>query len=167
MPTYTAKTSGPGPFYVDLIVNPGAQSVPGNYTAVAWSLRARSTGGSPTWSGDSQSWSVNIGGYTYSGTWVLDFRSTSLIIVAGRTTNVVHNVDGTRVLSSSGTLTTNHSNFGSGTAGGTLTLDRIPRGPKVRYNGAWRDTIAFVKDGATWRQAVPYVKSGASWKPAG
>lgn len=168
MPTFSVKTTGTGPFYVDLVISPGVQNIAQNTTNVSWSLRARSTGGSPTWSASAQSWSVNIGGFTNSGTWTLDFRNGVVqIIVASSTWVIEHNNDGTKTLTSSGTLITDHTSFGRGTASGSVVLDRIPRGPKVRYNGAWRDTIAYVRSGGTWRNAVPYVKVGASWKPAG
>lgn len=167
MATYSAKTTGPGPFYVDLIVTPGTMNIEGNYTPVTWSLRARSTGGSPTWSGDLQQWAVNIGGSTPDGTWVLDFRSTNLIIVAGATVNIAHNADGTRTLNSGGSLYTNHTNFGNGTASGSMVLPRIPRGPRVRYAGTWRNTVAYVRTAGVWRIVVPYVRSGGVWRVGG
>lgn len=166
MVTYSARTNGSREFYVDLVVTPGTANIPGNYTPVTWSLRARGTG-STAWSNDPQSWSVNIGGSTASGSWIMDFRSTNLIVVAGNTINVPHNADGTRSLTSSGTLSTNHSYFGSGTASGTMALPRIPRGPRVRSGGTWRNTVAYVRVGGVWKVATPYVRVGGVWKVAG
>lgn len=40
-------------------------------------------------------------------------------------------------------------------------------GARVRYAGAWKQAIPYVKVAGVWRMAVPYVRSGGSWKNTG
>lgn len=44
---------------------------------------------------------------------------------------------------------------------------RIPRGPRVRYNNQWRNTVAYVNQGGTWKIAVPYVNQSGTWRIGG
>jgi Siphovirus protein of unknown function (DUF859) len=170
MATYSAAASGSGPFYVDLTVTNTSQDIGDNTSRVHWALYARlATSGWATWSGDSQSWSVNIGGAVRSGLWILDFRpgTAKSILIAQGDVDITHNSDGTKTFTSSGTLSTNHSSFGSGTASGSMTLPRIPRGPRVLYQGTWRNTVAYVRVNGSWVTAVPYVRVSGTWRIAG
>jgi len=170
MTVYVAKTSGSGPFYVDLSVTTNSQNIAANTSSVHWAIYARlASSGWPTWSGSTQSWSVNIAGAVRSGSWILDFRpgdAKSILIAQGDVT-VTHNSDGSKSFNPSGTLTTNHSSFGSGTASGSYTLPDIPRGPRVRVSGTWQNTVAYVRVSGVWRVAIPYVRTGGVWKVGG
>lgn len=46
-------------------------------------------------------------------------------------------------------------------------LVRIPRGPRVKDSGVWKNTILYVKDNGTWKVAIPYVKDNGTWKIGG
>jgi hypothetical protein len=48
-----------------------------------------------------------------------------------------------------------------------FSLVRIPRGPRVKDSGVWRNTILYVKDNGTWKIAIPYVKDNGTWKIGG
>lgn len=46
-------------------------------------------------------------------------------------------------------------------------IPRIPRGPRVKDAGTWKNTIAYVKDAGVWKIAIPYVKDAGTWKIGG
>jgi hypothetical protein len=48
-----------------------------------------------------------------------------------------------------------------------FSLVRIPRGPRVKDSGVWRNTILYVKDNGEWKTAIPYVKDNGEWKIGG
>lgn len=48
-----------------------------------------------------------------------------------------------------------------------FSLVRIPRGPRVKDSGVWKNTILYVKDNGTWKVAIPYVKDNGTWKIGG
>jgi hypothetical protein len=48
-----------------------------------------------------------------------------------------------------------------------FSLPRIPRGPKVKDSGVWKNTVMYVKDGGVWKIAIPYVKDNGTWKIGG
>lgn len=37
-------------------------------------------------------------------------------------------------------------------------------GPRIWHEGAWHNTIAFLKHDGVWRNAIPYVKHDGTWK---
>jgi hypothetical protein len=41
--------------------------------------------------------------------------------------------------------------------------DILPGGFKIRVNGEWKDTTAFIKDG-TWKVVTPRIKINGTWK---
>lgn len=84
---------------------------------------------------------------------------------------VNHNNDGTKAVAVRGEFKTDIQSgtwaFPSTTVTGTHTLPRIPRGPRVRHNGVWRNTMIYVRDGGRWRQAICYVRHASKWRQAG
>lgn len=48
-----------------------------------------------------------------------------------------------------------------------ITLTPIPRGPRIKTGGTWKQTVLYVKTGGVWKIAVPYVKTGSTWKIGG
>ena len=56
---------------------------------------------------------------------------------------------------------------GNGTATLAISPPLIPRGPRVRYNGTWRNTVAYAKVSGTWKTVVPYANVSGTWKVGG
>lgn len=107
------------------------------------------------------SWTNNSGGFDVAA------RSTQTIIDVQF--DIPHNADGTKTVTFNIRVgNTPTQTFGSGgTVKVTITLTRIPRGPRVRSGGVWRNTIAYVRSGGVWRIALPYVRTGGTWKLGG
>lgn len=57
-------------------------------------------------------------------------------------------------------------NYGSidDSATASLTVPSIPRGPRVKVDGVWRPSVAYVRVDGVWRVAVPYVRVGGVWR---
>ena len=146
--------------------------VANNATKWDFSLRVENVkGSSATWSGVQTDYSINIGGQTFSGTTpagAFDFRDGADYhnIRLGTTGWIAHNADGTKTLSFSGRVDDAHI-FGDARASGSIVAPRIPRGPRVRVNGVWRNTVAYVRVGGVWRIAIPYVRQSGTWRVAG
>lgn len=117
-------------------------------------------------------WTGSDGGTARSGTAELaPAGSWSPREVGAWTVAKVHDADGT-LPAASRTFTFSIEASGTSGLGGpttqsvTLTIPRIPRGPRVKSGGTWRNTIAYVKTGGVWKIAIPYVKQG-TWKVGG
>lgn len=85
---------------------------------------------------------------------------------------IPHNSDGTRpdlVIRGFCDAATNATYVPENTLAYTsaISLSRIPRGPRVKDGGVWKNTILYVKDNGTWKIAVPYVKDNGTWKIGG
>lgn len=85
---------------------------------------------------------------------------------------IPHNTDGTRpdvVIRGFCDAATNVTYVPENTTANTaaFALTRIPRGPRVKDNGVWKNTILYVKDNGTWKIAIPYVKDNGTWKIGG
>lgn len=80
--------------------------------------------------------------------------------------NVPHGADGTR-----GAVTLRmRLQYGSINEDHTVSFNdfpRIPRGPRVKDGGVWKNTILYVKDAGVWKIAIPYVKDAGTWKIGG
>jgi len=89
-----------------LNINETGVSATGNYSSVAWSFYMNCGNGS-SWNSNPTSWSANISGVGYSGTYTFDFRSTNSVLIAATSLNVGHAADGT--LASSGSASTGYT----------------------------------------------------------
>jgi hypothetical protein len=125
MPTYDGGVSNPGynvsyTFRLNTSenTNPSANTSTINWEIIlirnnfaVWNLNASQT-----------SWSANIGGYTYSGTFAYDFRNYSSLRIYGTTTgDIAHNADGSKSISVSASFS-GPGPLVSGSAGGTMPL---------------------------------------------
>ncbi len=52
-------------------------------------------------------------------------------------------------------------------SGGPWNLPRIPRGPRVRVAGVWKNTLMYVRVSGVWKIVIPYIKVGGVWKIGG
>lgn len=173
----TATFSGNGNYYIDVDAAVTSQNIAGNYSTVYYRVYVVKTSGSGFWSGASGANTAyarftGTGGYlevwNASG-FAYDFRngsnSGSFLWTEG-TVNIAHNADGTGSYDFASEIRLD--GLGTATAGtGSRGLPRIPRGPRVKTGGTWRNTICYVKVGGTWRIALPYVKTGGTWRLGG
>jgi len=127
MATYTGTFSGRSQYKIQLNVSQGAQSIPGNYTTVHWSIYIIE---SPNWgsfTSDPSYWSVNIGGHTSSGSFPsYNFNNYDSLFIASGSFNVAHNADGTAAIWNSASISA-AGPLGSASASGSLGLSTIPR----------------------------------------
>jgi hypothetical protein len=116
--------------------------------------------------GDGNTWSLS--GAVGVGSTGFDIATGSTGTLGSGNFWLGHNSDGT-VGNPSLTLSVSSSNFyvGNGSVSVSESGPRIPRGPRVRHGGAYRNTIAYVKHNGAWRIAIPYVKHNGAWKVAG
>ncbi len=104
-------------------------SIPGNSSSVPSSLGIRKLSGSGRFQSSPASyWSVNIDGQPFSGSIPgYDFTAYTFLTLFAGTLTIIHNPDGSKTISGSGSFSEGSSNIGSGTASGSITLSLIPR----------------------------------------
>lgn len=115
-----------------LTVNQGTQSVSGNYTNVSWYLDLIENYGSFV-NNPTGSYSININGTTYTGTFPAFARKTTTRIRSG-STQVAHNADGTKSFNFSASAT-GVNVLGSASLSGSMSLKTIPRASTATFNG--------------------------------
>ena len=134
--------NGSGPFYVMLASADGTQEVVNNRTWFDWNIQVGCwDNGWGTFTGNAQYWSVNFGGNVYSGTWTLDFRpagsSGRRYVIGSGGTWIGHNSDGTRPgFPNYGSIDSDHSSVGDGTATTWMDAPTIPRASTVTWDVA-------------------------------
>ena len=174
-----ALFSGNGNYQIDVdaALVPGSQNIAANTSDVYWRVIVRKTAGTGFWSAASP---TNRGYARFTGTggytevwnvagFAYDFRNGSNSgewLFAQGVRTITHNADGTASFEFASEMTL--VSLGTAVAStGSIALPRIPRGPRVRSGGSWRNSVAYVRSGGQWKVAVPYVRSGGSWKVAG
>lgn len=151
-----------------ITVTVGAQNVSANTTSVTVKLQCYETAQQSSWHlTDDLPFSLSGFGATITGDWSFDFRPTGnqSYTLINTTRNIAHDSDGTKTLTITSSIA--GDTLGSSSPNVTITLPRIPRGPRVKDNGVWRNTIMYVKDNGVWRIAIPYVKDNGTWKIGG
>lgn len=152
-----------------------SQSVENNTTRLAIYLRAINRGNTSSFSNwpGTQTGSVDgvgtAGAYSANpflpsgvGTGVQRWRSGPHYI------DIPHGDDGTR-----GAVTLRQTLvYGNGAVNESATVSfndfpAIPRGPRVKVAGVWKNTVAYVKVAGVWKIAIPYVKVAGIWKIGG
>lgn len=121
-------------------ITTNSQSVTGNYSNVTVNLYLTFDGSSYyAYTSDTTSGSMTIDGvgFNYSiGSISFSSGQSKTITLASWTGNVIHNSDGTRTLSVSGSWNTNTSRIGSGSCSASATLPTIPRASTIAsFNG--------------------------------
>lgn len=122
-----------GSYTLRLTVNETATSTPNNTSTVTFSLELIKNSGSGLWNNNNCSWSININGTAYSGTFTYDFRSYSSLTLKSNTTQVIeHDSDGTKSISVSAYANMDNTPYVYPlNASGTLALTTIPRASDV------------------------------------
>lgn len=105
-------------------------------------------------------WSVSGDDWSFVGGSPMTVRYLNIV----RT--IAHDDEGEKTVSFSAT-TTLGSSVGKASVSGSLKLPKIPRGPRVRVSGSWKNTMAYVRVSGSWKLAIPYIRSGGVWKIAG
>lgn len=170
MVTLTDAFSTQSQYDLIFIVNQSSQDIADNQSVISWSLRIRKNSGSGYW------WNSATGSkrVRLDGTLVLDtevqacdFRDSTpqTIILSSGTRTLTHDADGTLTAAISAGVS--GLVLGSASMSGTIELDRIPRGPRVRVSGTWRNTVAYVRVSGSWRIAIPYVRVSGTWRVGG
>lgn len=129
-------------FTLRLNVSQASQDVASNTSQVSWSLYLIK--GTNSYSSGTKSWSVNIGGVTAGGSRAgYDFRNYSTLLLGSGTATIGHAADGQANIYSSGSFDdSNFPTFGSGSTGGYLTLDTIPRATQPTVSPSAGDTAS-------------------------
>lgn len=159
-------------YVLEATVTLESQDVATNTSVVRRRLQATKNAGDGKWNNDeTSSWSFTVNGATVSDdTVAYDFTASTpqTIVFRNDTITIAHDDDGTKTVAFSATSElVNVLPIGTASVSGSLTLPRIPRGPRVRSGGSWRHTVAYVRVGGVWKIAIPYVRTGGSWKVAG
>lgn len=122
------------PHILRLTVTQGTQNIVGNYTDVNWNLRIyRAASWKPY--GSDGSWSVNIHGNGYSGSFSYNFNNYTELLLASGTTRIYHNADGTATISVSSSAYIGSAG-GSASAGGSMSLTTIPRASTPTFSAS-------------------------------
>lgn len=178
MPQYDVALPAPGTtatIWLRLAISAGSPNIVDNYTPVSWQtwLEKIGTAGGPWaladvctgWTIINDDYVLNYGEFDY------DFRPSGGTapprILGSGTVNVPHNADGTKVLTFSAGWSEPHNLIGNGSLSNGLTLARIPRGPRVKQGGQYKNTVAYVKQGGQYKIAIPYVKNAGQYKIGG
>lgn len=81
---------------------------------------------------------------------------------------VTHDSDGTKTINFTfGFSGQGGTPLSTGSGADSIVLTPLPRGPKVRVGGAWKDSTAYVRVGGVWKEATPHVRIGGVWKSMG
>lgn len=104
-----------------------------NTSTVQFSLTLIKNSGTGLWNNDSCSWSININGTSYSGTFTYDFRSYSSLTLKGSTNQTVtHDGDGSKKIAVSASVNMDNTPYVyTMSPSGELTLTTIPRASDV------------------------------------
>lgn len=122
------------PHLLRLTVNQGTQNIVGNYTDVNWNLRIYRAASWKPWGSDG-SWSVNIHGNAYSGSFSYNFNNYTELLLASGTTRIYHNADGTATISVSASAYIGSAG-GSASCGGSMGLTTIPRASTPSFSAS-------------------------------
>jgi hypothetical protein len=102
-----------------------------------------------------------------------DFRSSSgqgavgaTVAIGSGTIDVTHDDDGSKSLPFSLSYVDDGALIGNTSLAGSLALASIPRGPRVRHAGSWKNTVLYVRHAGSWKIAVLYTRTNGTWKVA-
>ena len=134
MATWDAGISSDFPSYTLRLDTTENTYASGNYSTISWNLYIVKSGSGYSYDLDAvNSWSVNIGGWAYSGKSRYDFRNgvTVVGLGSGTTGAITHNPDGTLTIGVSSSFSGRGPLYsGSGSWSWTLTdFDRFPGAP--------------------------------------
>lgn len=122
-----------GSYTTRLTVTETATSTPNNTSTVTFSLTLIKNSGTGLWNNDSCSWSININGTSYSGTFTYDFRDySSLTLKSSTTQTITHDGDGSKKIAVSASVNMDNTPYVyTMSPSGELTLTTIPRASDV------------------------------------
>lgn len=126
------QLSGSLDFRLAIAVDYAGQDWASNYTNYLIGVGLQNPGNNPTWSGSAQYWSANIGGYTFGGSFIMDFRGGKTgIQLLSTYVSIYHDANGygTDPWYSVASIDTNHASVGDGSVG--VYFSGVPRIPKA------------------------------------
>lgn len=152
-----------------------SQNIAGNSTRLRLYFKSINRGNTSSWSGWYGYQKISIpshwGGATQSGNPFLPsgYAHDQVRWYKGAyDVDISHGADGTR-----GAVTLRMQlEYGNGAVNETHNVSfndfpDIPRGPRVKDAGIWKNTLAYIRSGGIWKIALPYVKSGGIWRIGG
>lgn len=169
MPTGTKAFSARPNVRSRLVVNrSGDYDIANNRSRLSIALLVEETAQQASWTYDPQPWNASIGGVPYSGSFSFDFRPSGNQSITLLSTSrwFDHNSDGTLTVLCKSDLI-DISVLGTSQISFNYELPRIPRGPKVKIDGEWKNTVAYMKVDGEWVIGIPYVKDDGTWKIGG
>ncbi len=149
--------------------NSNDQSVENNKTLVRWKLELIADAYGRISSSASKKWSVTVNGTNYNGTNTIGIGNGETRVLAGGTTTIAHNSDGTKTFSYSFSqeiaITWSGSYIGTVSGSGTGTLDTIPRKSTLSVGDGTlgtKQTLAVAKNADGFTHTIKYTCGSAS-----
>jgi hypothetical protein len=133
MPTYTGTFSNRSQYQLQLILTEGTQSIANNTTQVSFTLRIVESPEWGSWTANSATYSINIDGQTFSGSFTYDFRNYNTLNLRTGTVTIDHNNDGTKTVSASASVG-GSTTIGNASASGSFALTTIPRASNSTFS---------------------------------
>lgn len=133
MPTYSGTFSNRSQYKLELIVTEGSQSIANNTTQVSFTLRIVESPEWGSWTNNSATYSINIDGNTFSGSFTYDFRNYNTLTLRTGTVTIDHNNDGTKTVSASASVG-GSTTIGNASASGSFALTTIPRASNSTFS---------------------------------
>lgn len=141
------------PFLLTLYVSEYSLSnddILNNRTRCAWTLRITRTGNYNTYDAVGNTYTVDVGGVTYSGSWAVDFGAGpggevgigGYFDIASGTATIYHNADGTKTISVSASANSGGGLMGNASLSGALALQTVPRATTPTLSSPTIDTGA-------------------------
>lgn len=146
----------------------GAQSIPGNSSAVTGALYVEKLSGTGFFTASSGNTGGVSGDIAFSGAgWApYDFTGATFKTLGTGGGTVTHNPDGTKTASGSyAAADSAGGNLGSASGSWALGLTPIPRGPKVEFNGAWVPSVVNVEFNGAWVPGLWDAEFNGAWVP--
>jgi len=165
----TDKHANNDAYELEMTVTVTSQNIANNTSTVSWVCKTTKSSGTGYSGSGNMSGSANVDGSVWSVSgqnWDFTGGTPKTVTWTSGSKTITHGADGTKTINWGATVTLG-SSVGKATISQSLTLPRIPRGPRVRVSGTWRNTVAYVRQGGTWKIAIPYARQGGTWKVAG
>lgn len=141
-----------GSYTTRLTVTETATSTPNNTSTVTFSLTLIKNSGTGLWNNDSCSWSININGTSYNGTFTYDFRDySSLTLKSSTTQTITHDSDGTKKIAVSASVNMDNTPYVyTMSPSGELTLATIPRASDIALSVSSFSITSASGNAFTW-----------------
>lgn len=151
-----------------VVATEGEPSIEGNSSPVSASLYLERTSGTGRFSDfTNNSWSLTVNGSKVTGSGTYDLRGDGSQLLLTKSVTVVHDADGSKRITVTGTFNDPRGNVAAGTVSGAFDLTDIPRNRiAVKVDGDMVTHEVKVKINGSMVVALPYVKVDGAMKLA-